>query len=267
MATALQFDHVVILVNDLEKVSREYQALGFNVFFGGAHADGKTHSSLIVFGDGTYLELLAPTSPALLDQLDPSDKSSFLFIFARGEGFGGFALLSSNLERDVARMQQRGLAIHLRPAGGRARPDGQVLRWRSAMLDGTMTPFFIQDDTPRNLRVPDDADKIQHPRGVTGVAGIMVAVADLDEGIRRYSAILDRPPQQQDATTADFALGDKTISLSAPALADEESNLYDYLTQHGQVPYKLWLWSARGAAGAGALYYTWTHGADIELMG
>jgi catechol 2,3-dioxygenase-like lactoylglutathione lyase family enzyme len=266
MATGLQFDHAVILVNDLEKASRDYEALGFHVFFGGAHADGKTHNSLIVFRDGTYLELLAPTSPALLDQVDPDDKSSFLFMFAGGEGFGGYALLSSNLEREVARMEQRGLPIQQRPPGGRARPDGQALRWRSAMLNGTMTPFFIQDDTARNLRVPDDADKIQHPNGVTGVAGIMVAVNDLDSGILRYSAILDAPPQQQDTTSADFALGDRTISLNAPMLVDEESDLHDYLTQHGQVPYKLWLWS-EGGTEDGTLDMALTHGAHIELMG
>ncbi|MEO8606717.1 MAG: VOC family protein [Chloroflexota bacterium] len=266
MATPLQFDHAVILVNDLEKASSDYRALGFNVFFGGAHADGKTHNSLIVFRDGTYLELLAPTNPALLDQVDPEDRSSFLFMFAHGEGFGGYALLSPNLESDVARMRQRGLAIQPRPPGGRARPDGQALRWRSAMLDGTMTPFFIQDETARNLRVPDDPDKIQHSNGVTGVAGIMVAVNNLADGILKYSAILDAPPHQQDDTTADFALGDRTISLNAPTQTDEENELHDYLAQRGEAPYKLWLWS-EGGAEDGSLDVALTHGAHIELMG
>ena len=265
MAIPLQFDHAVILVNDLEQASSDYRTLGFHVFFGGVHADSKTHNSLIVFRDGTYLELLAPTNPALLDGLDADDKSSFLFMFARGEGFGGYALLSSNLESEVARMQQRGLPIQPRPPGGRARSDGQALRWRSAMLEGTMTPFFIQDDTARNLRVPDDPDSIQHPNGVTGVAGIMVAVHGLDAGIMRYSAILDAAPQQQDATTADFALGDRTISLNAPTQTDEESDLRDYLAQHGEVPYKLWLWSEHGEQ-AGTLDNALTHGAHIELM-
>ena len=136
------------------------------------------------------------------------------------------------------------------------------------MLDGTMTPFFIQDDTARNLRVPDDPGLIQHPNGVTGVAGIMVAVHDLDGGILRYSAILDEPPQQRDATTADFVLGERTISLIAPMMTGEESDLHDYLGQHGQVPYKLWLWSENGAR-IGTLDDTLklTHGAHIELMG
>ncbi len=147
MTTHLRFDHAVILVNDLEKGTEDYRALGFNVFYGGKHADGKTHNALIVFRDGTYLELLAPTDPTLLQSIDPSDQNGFLPMFQNGEGFGGYALLSNDLKSDVRDMQNRGLNVQMRPAGGRARPDGKELRWRSAMIEGTMTPFFIEDDT------------------------------------------------------------------------------------------------------------------------
>jgi catechol 2,3-dioxygenase-like lactoylglutathione lyase family enzyme len=260
----LQFDHAVILVNDLEKASEDYRALGFTVFFGGQHADGKTHNALIVFRDGTYLELLAPTDPALLKQADPSDRSSFLFMFARGEGFGGYALLSPNLEADVERMRQYGLPVQLRPAAGRARPDGQLLRWRSAMLEGSMTPFFIQDETPRILRVPNDTDKVNHANGVTGFAGIMIAAQQLDAAITRYSSILDRPPQQQDAATADFTLGDTTITVIIST--EDEDDLHAYLNQHGEAPYKLWLWSDHEDR-VGTLDVVLSHGAQLEIMG
>lgn len=259
----LQFDHAVILVNDLEQASNDYRGLGFTVFFGGQHADGKTHNALIVFRDGTYLELLAPTDPALLDQLDPNDRGGFLFMFARGEGFGGYALLSPDLDADIERMHRYGLPVQPRPAAGRARPDGQLLRWRSAMLEGTMTPFFIQDETPRVLRVPNDADKINHANGVTGFAGIMVATHQLDAAITRYSGILDTPPQQQDAATADFALGDSTITVTVST--DDEDDLHAYLSQHGEVPYKLWLWSEHEDR-VGTLDVALAHGAHIEIM-
>jgi catechol 2,3-dioxygenase-like lactoylglutathione lyase family enzyme len=264
MTNSLVFDHAIILVHDLEKATSDYRALGFNVFFGGEHVGGKTHNALIVFQDGTYLELLAPTDPALLENIDPNDRANFLFMFARGEGFGGYAMCASDLQAEVDRMQARGLSVNLRPPNGRARPDGQQLRWRSAMFEGTMTPFFIQDDTPRNLRVTDDSAQTLQPNGVTGVAGIMVASNNLNNEIVRYSAILDAPPQQQDATTADFALGGTTITLAVPA--GDESDVGDYLTQRGEVPYKLWLWTNNGDK-AGALDSVSTHGAHIELMG
>jgi len=127
-----------------------------------------------------------------------------------------------------------------------------------------MTPFFIQDDTPRKLRVPDDIDKTQHRNGVTGIAGIMTAVRDLKSGVERYRAILEDGPQQQDVMTADFALGQFTITLVAPT--GDDADLGDYLTKRGEVPYKLWLWTDQ-ADKAGALDTTLTHGTPIELMG
>jgi len=118
MASHLAFDHAVILVNDLDKASTDYRVLGFNVFYGGKHADGKTHNALIVFRDGTYIELLAPTALATVAKVDPNDHNSFLFMFLKGEGFGGYALLSLNLQTDVEGMQRRSLNVHLRPLGG-----------------------------------------------------------------------------------------------------------------------------------------------------
>jgi hypothetical protein len=263
MTIPLRFDHAVILVNDLEQAISDYQALGFNVFYGGEHAGGLTHNALIVFQDGTYLELLAPTHPDLLKQIDPNDRSNFLFMFERGEGFGGYALLSQNLEGDVAGMENRGLKVQLRSPGGRVTPTGEELRWRSAMLDGSMTPFFIQDDTPRFLRVTKDPDLQRQPNGISGIAGIMIPYSDLNSGVNLYSTILGNPPQQQDSMSADFALEAITITLVAPT--NDDQNLGDYLAQHGEVPYKLWLWTSVGEK-AGELDTMLTHGVQLELM-
>ncbi len=131
-------------------------------------------------------------------------------MFQYGEGFGGYALLSQDLAADTAAMQSRGLEVQLRPPGGRARPDGQELRWHSSMINGSMTPFFIQDDTPRVLRVPDDADKIYQPNGVTGVSELKVAVMNVEAGIRRYEAIFGIPANRG---AASFQLNGFTIQL------------------------------------------------------
>ncbi len=213
---ALKFDHAVILVHDLEQAAVDYRTLGFNVFYGGQHADGKTHNALIVFQDGSYLELLAPTDPALLNHIDPTDRSNFLFMFERGEGVGGFALQSDDLAADTAAMRERGLDVQMSPPGGRTRPDGTALHWQSAMLSGTMTPFFIQDLTPRNLRVPDDADKARHENGVKSVIALNVPTHDLEAGIGYYQAILGQPPyplnpnnDPEPPTLARFDAGEK----------------------------------------------------------
>ncbi len=224
----LQFDHAIILVNDLQVAIKHYQALGFNAFFGGEHAGGKTHNALIVFMDGTYLELLAPTSPALLDTLDPTDHSSFLFLLAQGEGPGGYALLSTDLESDVAAMQKRGLAINLGASNGRARPDGKQLRWRTAVLeDGSMAPFIIQDETPRVLRVPNDTALTTQANGTKGVKGLTVGVADLAAGIRHYQMITGIKAQFTNTDTATLSLQGVNITIVLDKTLSNQTQLQD----------------------------------------
>jgi hypothetical protein len=173
----LRFDHAIICVFDLAAAIEDFRGLGFNPIIGGQHAGGKTHNALIIFRDGSYLELLAPTSPALLDHLNPEDRSNFLFLFAGGEGFRGYALVSDDLGGDAAQIQARGVEVTLQPENGRARTDGVELRWRTAFLtepSGTMTPFFLEDLTPRRLRVPDDLAVTTHPNGAIGTWEITI---------------------------------------------------------------------------------------------
>ena len=53
----MHLDHIVIFVRDLRQAVEDYTALGFQVEPGGRHA--RTENALIIFADGTYLELLA----------------------------------------------------------------------------------------------------------------------------------------------------------------------------------------------------------------
>jgi Glyoxalase-like domain len=193
----LRFDHAIICVFDLEQAMEDFRALGFNPIIGGQHAGGKTHNALIVFRDGTYLELLAPTSPALLENLDSEDRSSFLFMFAEGEGYRGYALVSDDLESDVKAIQQSGLEIEMTPPNGRARPDGVQLRWRSAFLTdfpGAMTPFLIEDLTPRNLRVPDDPAITTHPNGASGIWELTIKTSRTSDETDFHSQLLQQAP-------------------------------------------------------------------------
>jgi hypothetical protein len=225
---SLRFDHAIILVHDLEQGIAHYKQQGFNPFFGGVHAGGKTHNALIVFSDGSYLELLAPTSPTLLDNIDQNDRTSFLFLLAQGAGLGGYALLSDDLAADFAAMQKRGLGIDLKPTNGRARPDGQQLRWRSAVRDnGSMTPFFLQDETPRNLRVPDDTDTTTQPNGIKGISGLSIAVADLAVGVREYEMMTGIQSVSIDHQSAHLSLEGVELSLVLQPKLDVEAKLND----------------------------------------
>ncbi len=61
---SLPLDHVVIAILDLEAAIADYTALGFQVLRGGDHPGRPTHNALVVFADGSYLELIAWKSPA-----------------------------------------------------------------------------------------------------------------------------------------------------------------------------------------------------------
>lgn len=247
---SLRFDHAVILVRDLQTAMADYQSLGFNPFFGGEHADGKTHNALIVFRDGSYLELLAPTKPEFIETTDRYSRNGFLFMFAQGEGFGGYALLADDLEVEIKRMQGCGLPIEMRPPGGRLRPDGEELRWRSAMFDNAMTPFFIQDDTPRNLRVPDTTDKTTHSNGVVGIKGIEIATSELEMGIVRYQDILGHEAHSCGQNGAVFRGSGFDLRLSANPKLDAD---------------RLIMLSLKAGENR-SLEKTLTHGAEIQLV-
>lgn len=185
-------DHAVILVTDLERAMQSYTDLGFTVIPGGTHADGLTHNALIVFADGTYLELL--------HFLQAAPQHRWWRHVAHGEGVIDYALLPSDTATAVATAQQHGLALDGPIDGGRLRPDGTELAWQMAIPHTADLPFLCGDVTPRTLRVPE-GDLRSHANGVLGIAGITVAVQDVQASAQRYRALLDLPDHSGEPTT------------------------------------------------------------------
>ena len=224
--TTLKFDHAILVVNDLKQAQADFEALGFTAFYGGKHADGNTENCLIVFQDSTYIELIGLVNQSALD--DPNGKHARLF--NPGEGWAGYALLSQNLEEDVQAISARGLTLTGPHDNSRHRPDGALVAWRAAALDENMNPFFLQDRTPRHMRVTDD-DRTHHENGVSGVARIVVAVEELEPASIQYSKILDqtgtKSTMRLDATkTIDFQLDNTTLTLAAPTGTDSVLNAH-----------------------------------------
>jgi hypothetical protein len=182
----LRFDHAVIAVPYLDEAIRDYQSLGFTVISGGVHGNRATHNALIVFRDGTYLELLAPTGeppvPGVLD---------FSPMLWR-EGLTGFALRSDDLKEVVARL--RLVSIYLGPisAGARRSPGGTSIEWKLALVNDGFAPFLIQDVTPRARRVPGHAAVVTHANGATGMPGLVIAARDLARARFNYGRLLGR---------------------------------------------------------------------------
>src|SRR5215212_3536809 len=234
-------DHIVILVNDLAATVADYTALGFTVTPGGEHTGGATHNALVVFADDAYLELIAFKRPA--------PEHHWYRHSTLGEGLIDFALLPTMIEADLAATRERGLTIEGPFPGGRLRPDGQEVAWQTGRALTPDVPFLCGDITPRVLRVPDGAARV-HANGVTGIAGLTVAVADLGASVARYRALLGTSEREgapsdppSDARTATFALGETAITLATPA-GDGDTPLRARLASRGEGPFALILCSA-----------------------
>jgi hypothetical protein len=170
-----QIDHVVFVGLDLDALIADYRARGFTVVKGGEHADGLSHNALVGFADGSYLELFAFHGGGAEGQ------HVWAPVARRGGGWADFALLSDDLAGDAAALDE--LVTRSPLGGGRKRPDGTALAWRSARLKEPL-PFMIQDTSARELRVPDRG-ATKHPNGVRGVSAIVL-------GAREPASVRDR---------------------------------------------------------------------------
>lgn len=186
----LPLDHVVIAVPDLAAAMADYRARGFQVLPGGQHPGRTSHNALICFADGSYLELIAWQAPA------PQERW-WRTLQADGEGLVDFALLPQDTMQVLQRARARGLDTLVGPVdGGRVRPDGERLQWRTARHATPDLPFLCGDITPRRLRVPDDPALHIHANGSAGVAGLSVLVQDIVATLARYRALLGEPGGQ-----------------------------------------------------------------------
>lgn len=177
----LGIDHLVIVVNDLAQAARDYEQLGFTVVAGGQHPVG-SHNVLISFQDGSYLELIAFYRDAVDHRWwEPLSK---------GERLVDFCFQTDDLRGDMKKLKDAGVAINDPVPWSRKRPDGFELKWLLSLATGThrgVAPFLIEDVTRRTERIPQ---KFEHKNGVTGISEITVAVGELGQIERWYSALL-----------------------------------------------------------------------------
>ncbi len=259
MSSPLRFDHIIIAVRDLDAAIADYAALGFAVYYGGKHLHKATHNGLISLADGSYLELLAP--------VDPNDVDGTIASLAEGESFAGYALLSADIQTDGQRLQEAGLAFDGPSGGHRDRYDGERVLWQAINLEGNRSPFLIADVTDHLLRVPDDADKVNHSNGAIGTAALTVAVRDLAAATARYTKILGMAPtaqaQSAEEQSVTFGLDGHTITLAQPLT--HGTPLAEHLARFGEVPFLLQLRTNQMEL-VGLLDLGMAHGARVVLV-
>lgn len=205
-------DHIVILVTfqDLQELPKRLEN-DLVVIDGGEHAGGLTVNKLIIFPDGTYIELIAFNKGA-----GPEERKKHRWGQLEEGTIIDWALTLRD-ESDFGAVQERvrnadaGILYSDLVAGGRTRPDGTVLKWSISTAEVTSgnpvqpghASFWCLDRTPRRLRVPyqDEQENgqarsllahTQHPSGAQGVSYLAVSVSEKEFSSLRavYDAVL-----------------------------------------------------------------------------
>jgi hypothetical protein len=177
-------DHVVLFVDDLDDAVSIFSSYGFTVTPGGIN--GPTHNALIAFENETYIELIAlrkRTTRRLfkfmrrlgllrLRSLMTTDLNNRLFgWFSKPQGFRDICFRATSLEEVSRECLARGIPLTPIIPFNRHRPDGVTVSWYLAGAVNEAEPFFIEDKTPLNLRIPDGAARI-HDNGALGITEI-----------------------------------------------------------------------------------------------
>ncbi len=232
---ALQVDHVTICGSDLDAMRQVFARFGLDAQYGGPHANSGTHMALLGFGDGSYVELLAPEDPN--QPLPP--RAPWPKEMQGNAGPCGWTINVRQIKAAVESFRRRGLPASTPSPGGRLRPDRVPLEWETAALAGgadRRLPFLIQDHTPHGLRAPVSASLARTE--LNGVAVVVLAVRDLKASVALFQRAFDwsapviRTDRQLNARVAQFS--GTPVVLAAPLSGD--SWLAERLRRFGEMP-------------------------------
>lgn len=279
---SLSLDHVIIVVSDLGLAADQFKLAGFSVQPGGVHTGNLTHNALIPFADGTYLELLATTRRSSFRVFKLLKKLRLLDNFTRGKteinrriieniasdvGINDFALFSPDLIHEISLVRKAGLEICDPIPGGRVRPDGQQVSWRTAVPNLEELPFLIDDLTPRELRNPTVSDEF-HANRICGIHGISILVSSIVDSTTHYQSLLGKSPSsevkfsQPGTQNIQFNFEDKFISLAG--ILPGTSGLQKYLARRPSKPLGLFFQTKDGKP-TNILSFTYTQDHGVNL--
>lgn len=171
----MDIDHVVFASSDQERLVSRFEAAGFDPEFGGIHDHGTTQMSVLGFPDGSYLELLGPTSDT-----DPVDAVFWPGHLASDAGPTAWCLLVDDVRESAVTHVRAGVPVDGPHHRGRERPDGTSIEWDMAFYGdddaGTAYPFVVSDRTPRRFRTTPNPALAGGP--IHGVTEVVVGVDD-----------------------------------------------------------------------------------------
>jgi len=207
MNLSLELDHLVVVVKDLEKATSIFRDKGFYVSPGGSHR--LTINALILFEEGPYIELIAMKSNLLrkifkilhffrflrvIEFLVPSLMHRFINWFTQSNGIRDICFLDTISENNIFPDRISKKTLLPKKQFYRETPSGEKAEWYLTGYQMHSLPFFIEDITNKEIRVPidnSDTNKIN-----TGFIS-RLTVNDRDLALFNNS-IIEYKPHQDD---------------------------------------------------------------------
>ena len=253
-----QLDHLILLLSPADfKDVPAWLGDNFHIIEGGTHSQGTSHNKLIIFQDGTYLELFSWVQPPPNEVAPYADFPSWAdkpesclidFALTGDDAHGKYNEVKARLKELLLNGEQLNVTYNEPAAGGRRRKDGKELRWVTTRprrltaqddAEDPQVPFFCHDISPRELRVPyteGSSDSwpaiVTHPCGAIGVAGLTVAApaTQIESFVKLYEAILGSRSNLETVNgipTYRFTMASPEQALQNPDQISVESNQGD----------------------------------------
>lgn len=168
---SIPFDHLVLLVHDLDAAAQGFERAGFTVQERADTEHGKTRFRFICFDDGTYILLTAFASP--------EDQAAHRLggVLAQAEGWADWSFCLPDVDATAAAMSAQGLPnagpvpVSNVIATGETWALRLLMCGRGAEGDPAL-PFVVSDVEGRSARIP--APK-PHANGATGMTALSLS--------------------------------------------------------------------------------------------
>lgn len=209
-------DHVLVAVNDLDAVTRDYEVLtGRAVSLRGSHPDYGTANAIFQL-ENTYIELISPVGEG------PFAQQLRTHLDEKGDGLFGITFGTDDAHATSEEWQKEGLRATAPQPGEGHGPDGSVRHWRNVYVpsEDVLGLFLfaiehVSDASTRPIAAPHGPEEATFH----AVDHVVVNTPDGDKAISVFGdkmgirLALDRDAKQWGARMMFFRIGGITLEV------------------------------------------------------